>query len=135
MAGSRVAAYAVDTATVALSIAYAKMTLDGDDETDAVDFPSEVVLGLATLYLDTIVTAVSVTWYVSEDAAGDKPISPPKTTTIVGQTAATGGVAESLDIPWKVVEVAGTMYIWAKLDAGTANCKKAKLSFNTPASR
>lgn len=133
--GSRVAAYAVDTATVALSTAYAKMTCNGTDEAAAVDFPERVVLGLVTLQLGTIVTAASVTWYISEDTAGNKPIAGPVTSAIVGQTAATGGVAESISVPWVINGVdgtAGNLFVWAKLDAGTANCTKAKISFQTP---
>lgn len=135
MAGSRTAAYAVDTTDVSLSTSYAVATLDGTDEADAVDFPKQVVLGLGQLQLKDISGAASVDWYVSEDAAGDMPITPVKTTTIVGQTANLGGVAESLDIPWVVNEVTGKLYIWAKLDAGTATIERAKLSFNTPANR
>jgi hypothetical protein len=128
-----VAAYAVDTATVALSTTYAKMTLNGADEDDAANFPERVVLGAAVLRLDTIAGgAASVTWYVSEDSAGDAPIAGPVTSTIVGQTAATGGVAESITVPWVVNAVDGNLYVWAKLDAGTANCTKAKISFQTP---
>ena len=135
MAGARIAAYAVDTAAVSLSTTYAKATLDGTDEAAAVDFPTQVVLGLAQVTLDTIVTAASITWYVSEDAAGDMPLTPETTTTIVGQTAATGGIAASINQPWVVNEVAGKLYIWMKTDAGTASTVRAKLSFNTPQSR
>lgn len=134
--GTRVAGYAVDTAVVALSDAYANvLTLDGTDETLATDIPDRVVLGLAQLLLDTIVTGVSVTWYISEDAAGDFPITPEKTTTIVGQSSGEGGVAESINQPWVVNSVAGKLYLWAKLDAGTANTLKGKISFSTPANR
>lgn len=137
MAGSRVAAYAVDTATVALSTSYSNViTLDGTDEADANDFPERVILGLAQLQMDTFVSSpTTVTWYISEDSAGDLPITPAVTTTIVGQTANTGGVAESIGVPWVVNETAGKLYIWAKLDAGTANVTKAKISFHTPSNR
>lgn len=131
--GTRVAGYAVETATVALSTTYARMTCNGADEAAAVNVPERVVLGLVALQLGTIAGgATTITWYVSEDLAGDHPIAGPVTSTIVGQTAATGGVAESVDIPWVVTEVAGSLYVWAKTNAGTANCTKAKISFRTP---
>ena len=131
--GTRVAGFASDTTTVALSTAYAKMTCNGVDEDAATSVPERAILGAVALQLGTIAGgATTITWYVSEDLAGDHPITGVVTSTIVGQTAATGGVAESINVPWVVTEVAGTLYVWAKTNAGTANCTKAKISFRTP---
>lgn len=133
--GTRVAGFASETAVVALSTAYAKMTCNGVDEasSSATSVPERVVLGAVALQLGTLAGgATTITWYVSEDLAGDHPITGVVTSTIVGQTAATGGVAESINVPWVVTEVAGTLYVWAKTNAGTANCTKAKISFRTP---
>jgi hypothetical protein len=133
-----VAAFAVDTATVAMSTTYAKVgTLNGTDEDAAIDVPTRSVLGVATLQLRAVAGgATTVTWYISEDSAGDHPIAGPIDSELVGQTSAGAdvrkGVAASLDVPWVTNEVPGSLCIWAKLDAGTANCTKAKLSLRTP---
>ena len=118
---------------MALSTTYARMVCNGVDEDAATSVPERAILGAVALQLGTIAGgATTITWYVSEDLAGDHPITGVVTSTIVGQTAATGGVAESINVPWVVTEVAGTLHVWAKTNAGTANCTKAKISFRTP---
>lgn len=78
------------------------------------------------LMFDTIVTAVTATWYVAEDAAGDVPITPAQTDTIEqGKTTTSdGSVARRLDHIWTkdaTLAADGRLYLVVKLNAGSAN--------------
>lgn len=79
----------------------------------------KIKVGLVTCDLTSIVTATSVVWYVSRDAAGDKLLTDKLTTGIdLGQTAATGSIVATMDEA--IVTDGVALYIWLDLDAGTA---------------
>lgn len=113
-----------ESVSVNLSTSYALLTVGTVRTNGAAPVADACWLSMAQIKLDTIVTAVSVTWYLSEDAAGDIPITPAKTSTIVGQTSGKGGVSDSLERASRTPTsdtVEGLIYVWAKLNAGTAN--------------
>jgi hypothetical protein len=100
------------SAGVALSSTYAVLSVSGLPATRA-------HLGAVTLWLTAIAGgANSVTWYMSSDAAGNQPITARQTDNIVGQAAATGGVARALGFP--LASTGGLVYTWARTNAGTA---------------
>jgi hypothetical protein len=80
-------------------------------------------ISLAHISLTTIVTAATVTWFLARDSSGAFPITPEQTDTIAGIVAASGAVNRTLGIDYAKVAVNGTdgVYLFAKLDAGTAN--------------
>lgn len=86
--------------------------------------PDRGRLSLLRLVLTSVVTAASISWYLAEDAAGDIPLTPRVTTTIVAgkTTSGSGGVARTLDIsrPRSSAGTIGRLYVIAKTDAGTA---------------
>lgn len=113
---------------IALDTNYTLLTLD-DASAVSTDDPSEqprkplrqIYLGLIQLSLTSIAGgATTVTWFLSSDADGDKPLTPAVTSTIItGQTTGTsGGVSDTVDEGVLTDEAA--IYVWAKLDAGTA---------------
>lgn len=100
-----------------LSTTAAKLTLDGAH--GGIVPPRKVDIGLVTCELSSVSGATSIIWWLTRDSTGDKPITPRKTSTInTGQTAGTGGVAETVDA--KLLTDATAIYVWAKTDAGTA---------------
>lgn len=100
-----------------LTTSYVKLTLDGAHS--GIVPQRKIKIGLVTCSVSSISGATSVTWYLSTDSAGDKPITPAKTTAIVvAQSANAGGFSETVDAG--VVTDATAIYVWAKLDAGTA---------------
>lgn len=68
----------------------------------------------------------SVTFYLARDASGDYPISPAYTTNIVPglTTVAVGAVVQAIGLDYHYAaltgEAIGTVYVVAKLNAGTA---------------
>ena len=80
--------------------------------------------------LTNISTASQILWYLATDAAGDEPISPVYTSTIVtGATTATkGGIGQAADIIWAPVNTAqyntASLYIVYKTNAGTATATR-----------
>lgn len=70
--------------------------------------------------------ATSVTFYLARDVSGDYPISPAYTTNIVPglTTAAVGAAVQGIGLDYhyeaRTGETIGTVYVVAKLNAGTA---------------
>lgn len=88
--------------------------------------PDESFLSLVLLQLSSISGATEVTWFVTADSAGDIPITPERTSTIVTgkTTAAKGSVSHTVDVEWKRdpdITASGCLYVVASLDAGTAS--------------
>jgi len=100
----------VSTGTEALTQTYAAIAL-------ALAWTSSE-LGLITLGLTGVVGApTKVTWYLSTDAAGDEPITPVQTDTLVGSSLpGLSGVARTILVPFN----GATIYAHALLDAGSA---------------
>ena len=95
--------------------------VEGDDTTEPV--PSRGWLASLDLRLSAIQGAGSVTFYLSEDAAGLKLLTPS------GTTGATQAINLALDettaggVSWNLAHkpiAGGTLYAHFKLDAGTA---------------
>ena len=114
-------------ASTALSTSYTVMPCTATTAGEAVAAPVPDVCWLEDchLQLDTIATATTVTWFIAADAAGDVPLTHEVTTAIVtGATTATAGAVVEILSKWYVrydVGVSETIYVVAKLDAGTAN--------------
>jgi len=115
-------------ATAALTTSYAALTLTDDTTSEALaqNIPDACYLDWMHIQLDTIAGgAAAVTWYLCSDASMDVPLTKEVTTTIVaGDTTATdGAVVEALNVAYRRFSVGtgGSIYIAAKLDAGTAN--------------
>lgn len=94
--------------------------------------PFECDLGVAMVKLDTIAGgATQVEWYISEDVAGDVPITPAQTDTIkTGKATSTdGSVVRLLNMPWKFADdmgaegLRGRLFVVIALNAGTANAR------------
>jgi hypothetical protein len=106
------------SAATGLTTAYAALALTG--------IPDDCWLSVLHGEIDTIAaSAASITWYIAADSGGDVPVTAEVTTTIVtGKTTATdGGVTEAVD--WDYVRstngTAGSLWVFAKTDAGTCN--------------
>lgn len=112
-----------------LTTSYSVFTLGAVSGADARSeaVPDDCLLGWLAVELDTVSTAVSVTWFLALDAGGDQPITDAKTTTIVvaATTSGDGGFAVALDLDYYRPSTAtgGTLYWVAKTNAGTANAK------------
>ena len=112
--------YAQD-ASQALTPTPAAVTLTADGDL-SVRVPDRAVWGMASCDFTSVAGgATTITWYVSLDSAGDRPITPEQTDTIVQQTATKGAVARSLGVP--IVTTGGSAYIWAWTNVGTATAK------------
>ena len=87
-------------------------------------------LGALYVYLDTIVTAATVTVRVTRDAAGDECLMPDTASTIYTgvSTAADGSAVFDLDIPFALLSQ-DEVYVFLKLDAGTATWGEASLTW------
>ena len=110
-----------ESASVALSTSYAVLGLDGTPS-GARALADRVSLGLAELALTSIAGgATKVTWYVCRDLTRDQPLTDEIQSDIVtGTTAGAGGCAATFEGAI-LVSSGGTIYIAAKLDAGTAD--------------
>jgi len=76
--------------------------------------------------LENIVGASSVTWFIALSATGDIPITNEITVSILDHDADGSGTVNALiDTAFAVTPSAtpGTLYVWAKLDAGTADAR------------
>ena len=123
-----------NAATVALSSAYAVLTAGSTTTNGGTVFQDECTLVWVNILFTggaglAAAGTATLTWKLSWDLAGDLPFTPETVTTIVfGQTTATSGSATakiSLPVVRPVVAgvdvgTAGRMYLWAKLDQGTA---------------
>jgi len=105
-----------------LAVAYSKViTIEG--------VPDECTLDSLQGIIDTISVGpapTKITWYITEDLAGDYPITDEiEETIVVGQTTATdGGIRTTFDAfeySRSTDGVQGSLYVWAKTDAGTCN--------------
>lgn len=87
-------------------------------------------LGALYVFLDTIVTATTLTIRVTRDANGDECLVPDTDSTIwTGVTNSTDGSAVfDLDIPFGLVG-GDTVYVFLKLNAGTANWNESALTW------
>ena len=110
-----------ESASVALSTSYAVLGLDGTPS-GARALADRVSLGLAELALTSIAGgATKVTWYVCRDLTRNQPLTDEIQSDIVtGTTAGAGGCAATFEGAI-LVSSGGTIYIAAKLDAGTAD--------------
>ena len=110
-----------ESASVALSTSYAVLGLDGTPS-GARALADRVSLGLAELALTSIAGgATKVTWYVCRDLTRDQPLTDEIQSDIVtGTTAGAGGCAATFEGAI-LVSSGGTLYLAAKLDAGTAD--------------
>jgi hypothetical protein len=94
----------------------------------ATNIPESCLLSWLHGELDTIAGgATTVTWYLAADAGGDVPLTDVVTETIVvGITTATdGGIATAIDLDYyrATSGTAGSIYLFAKTNAGTVNLK------------
>ena len=102
----------------AMTSAYAVIPFDGGGDAIPVGFlPKHLRILLSAIAN----TPTGVTWYLSSDAAGDLPLTPATTTTIlVGQSGATVG-AVCVDLTTLLpLSLAAGIWIWAKLAGGAA---------------
>ena len=113
---------ALDTDYPAAGIAVGEVTAT-DDESEAI--PNICDLAYLHGQLDTIVTAATLTWFVAFDEDGDIALTDEVTETIkTGEDDATNGaIATILNLPHRLsgIGTLGTLYIFAKVDAGTCN--------------
>jgi len=106
-----------------VAIAVAK---DTTNESKSQSVPNKSLLDKVRFSLNTISSAAQITWYLAEDSLGKHALTPSQTTTIdTGLSASTFGfISASLDgFPYRrtsKITTAGTMYLIAKTDAGTA---------------
>ena len=107
-----------------VAIAVAK---DTTNESKSQSVPNKSLLDKVRFSLNTIAgSATQVVWYLAEDSLGKHALTPSQTTTIdTGLSATTFGfISASLDgFPYRrtsKITTAGTMYLIAKTDAGTA---------------
>lgn len=96
----------------------ASTALDGA----AQPLPASCLLEMLHGALSSVSTATEVTWYLSLDSDGDVPLTGEATESIqAGATTATdGAVATRVSLEYAAPSgTAGTLYLWAKTDAGT----------------
>jgi hypothetical protein len=98
----------------------------------------QMYLSLITLRMTGLAGGpTTVDWFLAADANGDAPITPVKTSTIVDPDAdGEGAVSETLEIYWPLTMGDGSgggggndIYVFAKLDAGTATNSQAHMSW------
>ena len=82
-----------------------------------------VMLSCIDIRVTSIVTATTLTWYLSRDIGGDVPLTPTTTSTLVtGQTTSdSGGVVAVINRALTVQNnvYPTSVYLWAKTNAGT----------------
>lgn len=130
-----------DHATVALSSAYSLAVIIDDGalalaiDPKARTFPTSGYFADVEIELGSIVTAATIRGYLTWDAAGLHPIAGQSdivTFYVTVADATKGGCAISLDKSYNLptgATVASRVYLWLKLDAGTANCVGARLGW------
>ena len=114
------------SASTALSTSYAAAEITDTTGTDsrAKVLPTECYLYRLEGTLTSISSATELTWYLAKDSAGQKPITPEKTVTIVDPDAdGSGGCSTAVDSAHAFdVDSTGTsLYVHAKTDAGTCS--------------
>ncbi len=111
----------------ALSTSYTSLDIGvaGPTGPGPAGFPDRCFVSHVSLELDTIVTAATVSWYLCEDSAGDIPLTNVVTTNIVdeGSGSAEGGFGALVGMAYErsAQGTKGSLYLRAKLNAGTAN--------------
>lgn len=109
--------------TFALSSVWAVGQLDANVGDGAVAVPAAAFLSIHGFVVNTPAgLPTTLTWYLSQDAAGIIPITPIKSLTLAtyeGVTASNYVFAEGFEIEYQRVGAAGP-YLCAKLDKGTA---------------
>ncbi len=114
------------TASVSLTTAYpaqgAIFTATSATVPNSLALNEQAYLSIVQLNLSTIAGgAAQVTWFLAADLDGNAPITPEQTDAILDHdTDASGTVVRTLEIFWNRV-ISGNVYLFAKLDAGTAN--------------
>jgi hypothetical protein len=116
----------------ALTTAYVGSALGEDAQSPKVEVgskpvPTKCELEYIRMLFDvTAGTPATVTWFLSEDAAGKHPITDERTDSILPtRNAAWFSLAIKLDIPYVKSSLGtnGTLYLNWKLDAGTADAQ------------
>lgn len=147
MSGNRIGYGCSPNAAVALdntwdgvaNLPIALTAVANDSRSSAI--PPAVLLGSLDLDLDTIAGAASIQAMLTWDAAGTKIIAGPSSVMTLwsgaGVPAGRSGVSLALnDRPAQNpgVITPGTVYLWLKLDAGTANLSAlgARLNWRAP---
>jgi len=105
----------------------AETALDGSYDNFVVSFVSgdrihrKIILDSVDMSWTTeLGSPTQVSWYWTYDTTGDEIALPVKTSTIVaGQTAATGGVSETIDRVVYVDNTAGSLTLWIKFADGS----------------
>lgn len=116
------------SASQALTTTYACTEITDTSATDgaSVNVPRMAVFGQLNAEITSVVTAVSITWFLTESSTGEETgwTTDEVTSTILDHDAdATGNVVSSLGRePYRQTARAtnGSMFVCAKTDAGTA---------------
>jgi len=118
--------FSYGTGSLSDSFAAIAVAKDTTNEATSQSIPNKSLLDKVRFSLNTISSAAQITWYLAEDSLGKHALTPSQTTTIdTGLSASTFGfISASLDgFPYRrtsKITTAGTMYLIAKTDAGTA---------------
>ena len=118
--------FSYGTGSLSSSFAAIAVAKDTTNESKSQSVPNKSLLDKVRFSLNTISSAAQITWYLAEDSLGKHALTPSQTTTIdTGLSASTFGfISASLDgFPYRrtsKITTAGTMYLIAKTDAGTA---------------
>lgn len=94
---------------------------------------NNVILGTLWIFVSSISTAATITWFLSRDSAGDEKITPSYASTIqTGQTTATDGTIISqinTVLSGRMIGSApNTIYLHVKTDAGTVTVGECYIS-------
>lgn len=116
--------FSVGTAT-SLSTSYTSIAIKEVAGTDprSRDVPEQCFLSRLQGVLSATTSATKVTWYLSTDAAGDQPITDEVESDLIDQGTGSnlGGFGALIEASHSrtALTVLGTLYIRAKVDAGT----------------
>lgn len=99
---------------------------------DAGPLPAKADMGLLTVQLSGLLTATSLTMYLSVDAAGAIPVSPfatgQATQTISVLAGGAGFCSWDLNrVPWVRETGAAGPFVWLRLNAGTATGARPRI--------
>lgn len=124
--GSRFIAHSSGPRTLVGSSYVAIAMSTTTDDPSAIELPNRVYLDWLRAVVDTIAGASAITWYISEDADGDIPVTGVQVSQplAIGRTTTTsGGLTTLIRKGWSlsnVTKTPGTLYLQVKLDAGSA---------------